>query len=108
MNDYLSVVLPYCYGVLSLRSEEIMSLTPWEIGRMLEGYAAREKERAKFQLSFATVPIVNAAGHPKRPVTAKKLAPTLFMEQAETPEETKTSLMKLMEEQERRRKDGKS
>lgn len=84
-----------------------MDLTPWELARRIDGYKARIDAKRFFYAAYVTVPVINS-GHPKHAVSIKKVVPDLYKHHAELSEEGKESLMKLMEEQERRRKDGKS
>lgn len=72
----------------------------------IHGYQERMKQQRIFYADFITVPIINAAGHPKHPITVKKLLPDDFAEDVSVREEQKNSLMKFAEEQERRRQNG--
>ncbi len=102
-NDYLTYVLPICYGVLNLTGDEIGRLTPYEINMRIKGYEERLKQQRLFYANFVTVPIINAAGHPKHPVTVKKLLPNDFSQDIHVSKKQAEGLLKFAEEQERRR-----
>ncbi len=59
-DDYLSWVLPICFGVLNMTAEEIYDSTPWEIDKRIDGYLERQRQKRIFYASFLTVPIMNA------------------------------------------------
>ncbi len=91
-----------------MTSEEIGAATPWEIARRVAGYNERERLHRIFYANFVTVPIINAAGHPKHPITAQKIIPDDFHEYRAVNKVQEKHLLNLMEqtEQERRLKDG--
>lgn len=98
--------MPICYGVLNLTGDEIGQLTPYELNMRISGYEERMKQQRIFYANFVTAPIINAAGHPKHPVTVRKLLPDDFRDDSQVSEEQANSLMKFAEEQERRRRNG--
>ncbi len=100
--------MPICYGVLNLTGDEIGRLTPYELNMRISGYEERMKRQRIFYANFVTAPIINAAGHPKHPVTVKKLLPDDFGNGSpgKVSQEQADSLRKFAEEQERRRQNG--
>lgn len=94
--------MPILYGVLALTDGDILRLTPYEVERRIEGYAERQRLRRIFTASFITAPIMNANGT-KHHVTAKKLLPKDFGDEAQVSGEKIESLKRLAEEQEERR-----
>ena len=102
----MTYVLPICYGVLNLTGDEIGQLTPYELNMRISGYEERMKQQRIFYAKFVTAPIINAAWHPKHPVTVKKLLPDDFGDDYPVSKEQAHNLMKFAEEQERRRQNG--
>lgn len=103
INDYLTIVLPVCYGELDLTGAEILTLTPHEINMRIDGYQRRMKQKRIFTASFITVPLVNTSYRaPKRAVSVKKLLPDDFALKAVS-EKKKESIMSFAETAERSR-----
>ena len=99
--------MPLLYGELGLTGEEIGRLSPWEIDRRLEGFARRQKNKRLFTASFVTAPIINS-GHPKHPVTARKLIPADFRNELPMDDGKVERLKKLANKMEGRRHRGRS
>lgn len=60
VNDYLTNVLPICFGVLNMTAKQIYDSTPWEINMMVKGYEQRQRMRRVYTASFLTLPILNS------------------------------------------------
>lgn len=75
-NDYLTAVLPICFGVLNMTADEIYNCTPWEINMRISGYKERLKQKRIFVASLLTVPIINAGfNRPEKGVDLKDIIP---------------------------------
>lgn len=75
-NDYLTVILPICFGQLNMTAEEIYNSTPWEINMRIKGYEERERNKRIFVASFITVPMLNSAfNRRKQGYTIKDVIP---------------------------------
>ena len=105
-NDYLTAVLPICFGALEMTAQEIYDSTPWEINMRIKGYEERQKWKRIFTASFLTVPILNSSFHrPKRGVKLKDIIP----DDLNSEEVTKNELDKwreILNNAERRSQDG--
>ncbi|MCR5440261.1 MAG: alkaline phosphatase family protein [Selenomonas sp.] len=99
--------MPLLYGELGLTGDEIGRLSPWEIDRRLEGFGRRQKNKRLFTASFVTAPIINS-GHPKHPVTARKLIPADFRNELPLDDGKVERLKKLANKIEGRRNRGRS
>ena len=76
VNDYLTAVLPICFGALNMTAQEIYDSTPWEINQRIKGYEYRKRQERIFVGSFLTVPILNSAfNRTKKGVKLEDLIP---------------------------------
>lgn len=99
-------MLPILYGELHCTGQEIAALTPWEIERRIDGYMKQVKVKRVLIADLVTVPILNAAGHPKHPILLQQIVPDVFQEAHAAPKDQVESLKRFAEEQERRRGHG--
>lgn len=75
-NDYLTAILPICFGVLNMTAQEICDSTPWEIAQRIKGYEERQRRKRVFIASFLTLPIINSGFcRPKKGVDLKDIIP---------------------------------
>ena len=75
-QDYLTAVLPICFGALNMTAQEIYDSTPWEIEMRIKGYEERLKTKRIFTASLLTVPIINSGfSRPKKGVDLKDILP---------------------------------
>ena len=51
-NDYLTAILPICFGALNMTADEIRKSTPWEISQRIKGYEYRKRQERIFVGSF--------------------------------------------------------
>ena len=66
-NDYLTAILPICFGALNMKADEIRKSTPWEINQRIKGYEYRKRQERIFIGSFLTLPILNSGfSRPKK------------------------------------------
>ena len=78
-NDYLTAILPICFGALNMTADEIRKSTPWEINQRIKGYEYRKRQERIFVGSFLTVPILNSAfNRPKKGIRLKDIIPEDF------------------------------
>ena len=76
VNDYLTAVLPICFGALNMTAQEIYDSTPWEINMRIKGFEERQKLKRIFTASFLTVPILNSGfNRPKKGIKLKDVIP---------------------------------
>jgi len=75
-NDYLTYVLPVCFGVLKMTAEEIRNSTPWEINMRIRGYEDRQRQTRLLLASFVTLPVINSSFcRPKKGLELKDIVP---------------------------------
>ena len=75
-NDYLTAILPICFGALNMTADEIRKSTPWEISQRIKGYEYRKRQERIFVGSFLTVPILNSAfNRPKKGIRLEDIIP---------------------------------
>lgn len=87
-QDYLTAVLPICFGALNMTAQEIYESTPWEIEMRIKGYKERLKTKRIFTASLLTVPIINAGfSRPKNGVDLKDVLPDDLADEAITKDE---------------------
>lgn len=76
VNDYLTAILPICFGALNMSVDEIRRATPWEVNQRIKGYEYRKRQERIFVGSFLTVPIINTGfNRPKKGVRLGDLIP---------------------------------
>lgn len=59
-NDYLTHILPVCFGPLNMTAEEIRNSTPWEINMRIKGYEDRQRQKRFFAANYLTLPVLNS------------------------------------------------
>ena len=75
-NDWLTAVLPICFGALEMTAQEIYDSTPWEINQRIKGYEERQRWKRIFTASFLTVPILNSSfNRPKKGINLRDVIP---------------------------------
>ena len=67
VNDYLTYIMPICFGALGMTAEEIANSTPFDINHRIKGYEERQRMKRVFVASFITLPIINSGfSRPKK------------------------------------------
>lgn len=81
VNDYLTYILPICYGALGMTAEEIGNSTPYDINCRIKGYEDRQRMKRMFVASFITLPIINSGfSRPKKALKLQDIIPEDMME----------------------------
>ena len=75
-QDYLTAILPVCFGVLNMTADEIYRATPWDVYMRIKGCEERQRLTRILLASFVTVPVINAGfSRPEEDVKVKDLIP---------------------------------
>ena len=81
VNDYITYILPICYGALGMTAEEIGASTPYEINWRIKGYEERQRMKRMFVASFITLPIINSGfSRPKKALQLQDIIPEDLVE----------------------------
>ena len=81
VNDYITYILPLCYGVLNMTAEEIGKSTPYDINHRIQGYEERQRVQRMFVASFVTLPIINSGfARPKKALKLQDVIPEDVMQ----------------------------
>ena len=81
VNEYLTYILPICFGVLNMTAEEIGNSTPYDINCRIKGYEDRERIKRMFVASFITLPIINSGfSRPKKALKLQDIIPEDMVE----------------------------
>lgn len=94
-----------------MTADEISNSSPREIYRRINGYQTRMRNRRLFIGSFVTVPVINAgANAPRKGVTLKDILPddVRDAEGKAVDAEYSRHMAEVMEDEERKRKEGKA
>lgn len=76
VNDYLTYILPICFGALHMTAEEIGNSTPYDINQRIKGYEERQRLKRMFVASFFTLPIINSGfARPKKALKLEDIIP---------------------------------
>lgn len=76
VNDYLTYILPICFGALGMTADEIHDSTPYDINNRIKGYEERQRIQRVFIASFITLPIINSGfSRPKKTVKLQDILP---------------------------------
>ena len=82
VNDYISYILPICFGALSMTADEIYDSTPYDINNRIKGYEDRQRMKRVFVASFVTLPIINSGfNKPKKQLKLQDILPEDLMEE---------------------------
>ena len=88
VNDYLTTILPFCFGQLNMTAKEIYDSTPWEINMRIKGYEKRQRQKRVTTASFLTLPILNSGfNRRKKGYTLQDIIPEDLGAQTITKEE---------------------
>lgn len=60
VNDYITYIMPICFGALGMTAEEIGNSTPFDINKRIRGYEDRQRMMRVFVASFITLPVINS------------------------------------------------
>lgn len=103
VNDYLTAVLPVCFGPLKMTADEIYRSTPWDINQRIRGYEERERQKRVLLGAMVTVPVINAGFYrPAGGVTLTDIVPDDLTEENITEQEIEYWKKVLDEARERR------
>ena len=80
MNDYLTYIMPLCFGALNMTAEEIYNSTPFDINQRIKGYEDRQRMMRVFIASFITLPVINSGfKSPKKQLKLEDVIPEDLM-----------------------------
>lgn len=103
VNDYLTAVLPVCFGPLKMTADEIYRSTPWDINQRIRGYEERERQKRVLLGAMVTVPVINAGFYrPQGGVSLADIVPDDILQDTITEQEIEYWKKVLDEARERR------